>query len=83
MSVLFRDIYVLTPSGRAEKGSVYVSGDRIVSVGEPPEGSKADRVIDGKDRLLMPGLVNSHTHVYMTMFRNCADDIPLDRKSVV
>ncbi|MCR4771935.1 MAG: amidohydrolase [Oscillospiraceae bacterium] len=76
MSVLFKDIYVLTPSGRAEKGSVYVSGDRIVSVGEPPEGSKADRVIDGKDRLLMPGLVNSHTHVYMTMFRNCADDIP-------
>lgn len=76
MSVLFKDIYVLTPSGRAEKSSVYVSGERIVSVGEAPEGSKADRVIDGKDRLLMPGLVNSHTHVYMTMFRSCADDIP-------
>lgn len=78
MGVLFKDIYVLLPGGRVEKSSVCVEGDTITAVGAVPEDFGADSVIDGKDRLLMPGLVNSHTHVYMTMFRNCADDIPFN-----
>ncbi|HPB75924.1 MAG TPA: amidohydrolase, partial [Chromatiaceae bacterium] len=34
-------------------------------------------VIDGRDCLIMPGLINSHTHAAMTCFRGLADDLPL------
>ncbi|MBP5331866.1 MAG: amidohydrolase [Lachnospiraceae bacterium] len=40
------------------------------------EDLKPDRIISGKDKLAIPGLINSHTHAYMTMFRNIADDVP-------
>jgi 5-methylthioadenosine/S-adenosylhomocysteine deaminase len=33
-------------------------------------------VIDGRNRLVIPGLINAHTHNYMTLFRNLADDVP-------
>ena len=35
------------------------------------------RVIDGRGKLLMPGLINTHCHVAMTLMRGYADDIPL------
>lgn len=38
---------------------------------------KADKIINGKNRLVMPGLVNAHTHSSMTLLRNYADDLPL------
>ncbi len=79
MNTLFKDIMALLPSpGGAltvENSSVYVEGDSIASVGKAPEGFMADAIVDGRGKLLMPGLVNSHTHVYMSMFRNCADDL--------
>ena len=46
-----------------------------MSVGKRPEGFSEDRVIDGKDRLAIPGLVNCHTHSYMSFMRNVADDL--------
>lgn len=36
----------------------------------------ADREIDAKGMVLMPGLVNTHTHLSMTLFRGVADDVP-------
>jgi 5-methylthioadenosine/S-adenosylhomocysteine deaminase len=38
---------------------------------------EADHVIDGRGKLVMPGLVNAHTHLSMTLLRGVADDIPL------
>ncbi|MDR2882610.1 MAG: amidohydrolase [Alistipes sp.] len=40
-------------------------------------GSCPPREMDGRGKLLMPGLVNTHTHVAMTLMRNMADDLPL------
>lgn len=42
-------------------------------------GGAFDRVIDGEGCLLIPGLVNAHTHLAMTLFRGLAPDLPLKR----
>lgn len=53
---------------------ILIDGDTIVSV-DGADRRGCDRVIDGRNRLAIPGLVNSHTHSYMTLFRNSADDL--------
>ncbi|GAA2749926.1 amidohydrolase [Amnibacterium kyonggiense] len=42
-----------------------------------PEEREGARVIDGRGRLAMPGLINCHTHSAMTMFRGSAEDVPV------
>ncbi len=54
---------------------IYIDGDTIISVGNAPENFLADKTIDGKNRLVIPGLINTHTHAYMSIFRNIADDL--------
>ena len=64
-----------------EGGSIAVYKGEIVEVG-PSAAMKdryvAARTIDAAGKLVMPGLVNSHTHAAMTLFRGLADDLPLD-----
>ncbi len=61
------------------RADIVVDGGTITSVGpvagDPPV---AARVIDANGGLVMPGLVNAHTHLAMTMFRGLADDLDLD-----
>ena len=62
-------------------GAVAVQKGRILAVGEQSvlekEYTAAERV-DCKGRVVMPGLVNTHTHVPMTLLRGLADDLRLD-----
>ncbi len=61
-------------------GELVVSGGRIVSLGKQGGYSgAADRAIDCKGNLLMPGFKNAHTHSGMTFLRSLADDLPLQR----
>jgi 5-methylthioadenosine/S-adenosylhomocysteine deaminase len=63
-----------------ENGAVAVKGERIVAVGPAPELAArfdAARTIDTTGRIVMPGLVNTHTHVPMTLLRGVADDVEL------
>lgn len=76
MGIHFRKIKALLPDMSIRETDVFVEGDKIAAVGAMPEGFSADTVVDGANRLLLPGLVNAHTHTYMTMFRGCADDLP-------
>ena len=60
--------------------AVAVRGERIVAVGGARELGgrfKAARTIDTTGRIVMPGLVNTHTHVPMTLLRGVADDVEL------
>lgn len=57
---------------------IYISGNKIVSLGTAPGGFLADKIIDGEGRLALPGFINAHTHAYMSLFRNCADDLSFD-----
>ncbi len=72
MSLLFSDITALTMEEDAplrEHAFVAVEGSRIVSVTAKRPVMQFDRVIDGSGKVLMPGLINAHTHVPMTLFR--------------
>ena len=44
------------------------------AAGNPQANGGFDRVLDASDALVMPGLINAHTHAYMSLFRNYADD---------
>jgi 5-methylthioadenosine/S-adenosylhomocysteine deaminase len=64
-----------------EPGAVAVSGNNLLAVGPEAEVRKAcpaAQVVDCGGKVLMPGLVNAHTHVPMTLMRGLADDLRLD-----
>ncbi|HCR3774527.1 TPA: amidohydrolase [Morganella morganii] len=61
-----------------EHGTVVVSDGKIVAVGGPELTAKyqAKKVLDVKGDIVMPGLINTHTHGSMTIFRSLGDDVP-------
>lgn len=78
MGILLKDILAVLPEGEKDiirKADLYVEGNRIVSIDEEPKGFQAEKIIEGKDRLAIPGLINCHTHSYMSFMRNVADDL--------
>jgi len=74
--------YVLTFNHKkevVEKGAVALKGDRIIAVGQASRVGKeieAKEVLDASGCLIMPGLINLHTHAAMTCFRGLVDDLP-------
>jgi 5-methylthioadenosine/S-adenosylhomocysteine deaminase len=63
-----------------EDGAVAVDGDRIVGVGPRTDIAskfRARRTLDGAGKVVLPGLINGHTHAAMTLLRGIADDIEL------
>ena len=63
-----------------EDAGVAISGGRIIAVGTRSEISAkytAPQTIDASGKLIIPGLINGHTHVPMTLFRGLADDLDL------
>jgi 5-methylthioadenosine/S-adenosylhomocysteine deaminase len=64
-----------------DDGAVAVRGDSIVAVGPRAELETkyhAAKVISARGALVMPGLINGHTHAAMSLFRGIADDLSLD-----
>jgi 5-methylthioadenosine/S-adenosylhomocysteine deaminase len=80
---IVRGGWVVTMDGAfrvIENGAVVVRRERIVEVGPYTEVAAkytAARTIDARGRIVMPGLINTHTHVPMVMFRGIADDLVL------
>jgi len=59
---------------------VYIADGRIIGIRKSDEEISFDssvEIIDAKDGIVMPGLINAHTHAAMTLFRGFADDLPL------
>jgi len=83
MNILFRNAKVIPMTDDSSEHLIWfiahvaVSGDTIVGVGDLPEGFLPDETIDAKDHILMPGLVNCHTHLAMSLFRGMAEDMTL------
>ena len=80
--ILIRNGIVLTMD---EKGAVINHGavaikDSVIAwvgAGDQTGGIQADKVLDAEGGVIMPGLINAHTHASMTCFRGLADDLPL------
>jgi len=76
-------IVVTMDGGRAiyQDGSVAVRGDAIVAVGPRADVEAryhGAQVIDARGRLVLPGFINGHVHVPMTLFRGIHDDVTLN-----
>ena len=64
-----------------QDGSVAIKGDAIVGVGPRAEIEaryKSAQTLDARGRLVLPGFINGHTHVPMTLFRGLHDDVTLN-----
>jgi 5-methylthioadenosine/S-adenosylhomocysteine deaminase len=77
MKILIKQALVLTMTDDTiTSAEIGILDDTILFIGQAPEDFSPDKIIDGKDCLVMPGLVNAHTHSAMSLLRNYADDIP-------
>lgn len=94
MPILFTNATILpcTPEMPVlERAHLLVEGDRIVSLGTGMPDVAADEVLDLGGDILMPGMVNPHCHLAMTLFRGLGEDVddrlfryvlPMERKFV-
>lgn len=85
MSLLIANPWIITMNEEnaiLRSGYALVEADRIVEVGQDPERLNvlrltADEIIEAPDKILLPGMVNAHTHLFQTFMRGLADDKPL------
>ena len=82
--VILTNGFVVTMDGafrQFAKGAVAIAGDQIMAIGPMAEiaaNYAADEIIDCANCVIMPGLINCHTHAAMTLLRGLADDLRLD-----
>jgi len=79
LSILVKGGLVVTQNWKREvlKGDVLIEDGRITSVGHAK--ARPDEVVDASGCVVMPGLINCHTHVAMSLMRSIADDVKLDK----
>ena len=80
--ILIHGCVILPMDGKGfiEDGALAIKNGKIIFVGKFASATsiKADLKINAKGKVVMPGLINCHTHVPMTLFRGIAEDQPLD-----
>ena len=77
MKTLIKNVYTVLPDGSTPLTNIMIDQDKIMAIGEVPAGFHAGKIIDGTNRLAVPGFVNAHTHTSMTLLRSYADDMAL------
>lgn len=84
--LLIHDCHALVPGPDglptvARHQDIAIDGNRITALGPtaPLPSDPALAVIEGKGRLAMPGLINTHAHVPMVIFRGLAEDVSIER----
>ena len=78
-TILIKNAFILNPNNFEEKKqSLLIKNDLIAEISDEIDESNVDKIIDGEGKILLPGFVNTHTHLSMTLFRGLADDLSLD-----
>jgi 5-methylthioadenosine/S-adenosylhomocysteine deaminase len=72
--MLIKDVSILQSGALVKGRDILIEGNRITKIGRD---LRDEEIIDGHGMLAIPGLVNSHTHLAMTLFRGYADDMAL------
>jgi 5-methylthioadenosine/S-adenosylhomocysteine deaminase len=82
MSLLIHNATILAIDGAHGsapfKGDILVERDRIAAIGDNVPVPDGAQVIDGSDKLVIPGLVNAHLHSWEAMFKGRYDNMPLE-----
>lgn len=85
MSTILADAWLITMNPKREvleKASVCVEADRIVGIGTRGALERAHpgaEVVDCSEKIVMPGMVNTHTHLFQTLLKGLGDDMVLKR----
>ena len=78
-TILIKNAIILDPEKDINaKKDLLIKDDLIYKIDEEIVQDNVDKVIDAKDKILLPGFVNTHTHLSMVLFRGLADDLSLD-----
>jgi 5-methylthioadenosine/S-adenosylhomocysteine deaminase len=78
-TILIKNALILSPNNFEDKRqSLLIKDDLIAEISDEIDESKASKIIDADGKILLPGLINTHTHLSMTLFRGLADDLSLD-----
>src|SRR4051794_36581896 len=82
MSILIRNAVLLTMDSQRDKGplrgDLLVVEGKIAAIGPDLDCPRDAAVIDGRDRLVTPGLVNAHLHSVAAFHRGRTDNLPLE-----
>lgn len=80
--ILIRDATIVTMDAehgtRPYAGDILIEGSKIKAIGPQLAAGPDARIIDGRDKLVMPGLVNAHTHSSETFLRGRYERMPLE-----
>ncbi|WP_305555017.1 amidohydrolase family protein [Methanobrevibacter sp. V74] len=78
-TILIKNALILNPNNfENKKQSLLIKNDLIAEISDEIDESNIDKVIDAEGKILLPGFINTHTHLSMTLFRGLADDLSLD-----
>ncbi len=58
-----------------ENVSIYIENGNITEIGDDVTPSRGAYIIDARDKICMPGLINTHSHLSMSIFRETLDRI--------
>ncbi|MBQ9026642.1 MAG: amidohydrolase family protein [Methanobrevibacter sp.] len=78
-TILIKNALILNPDVNYEgKKDLLIKNDLICEISDNISQENVDKIIDASDKILLPGFINTHTHLSMTLFRGLADDLSLD-----
>lgn len=79
MNILIKNTTLITMNNKKEvieNIDIAIQEDKIKYIGDIDDSFIPDEILDGNNKITMPGLINTHTHIPMSLFRNYADDLP-------
>ena len=78
-TILIKNASILTSNNvYKNRQSILIKDTKIEKIAPEIDEDNVDKIIDASDKLVMPGFINTHTHLSMTLFRGLADDLSLD-----